>query len=294
MTTPLVDALTAHIDTILQDNDERLARLEGNFYQRMPEEQRHATIRSAIQALIADLAGQSSVDTYYREIALKRARNPAYRIGSFKEVHLALYASMQNILSQLYGDETAEYADALHRINEVMLRSAAAFYEAYTLERETALREREAELEASAEEQEKLVSILRELSSPIVPVHDSILVLPLVGAIDTSRAQTITEDLLEAIVQRQADLVIIDITGVPVVDTSIANYLLQTTKAVNLLGAQVILVGISAEVAQTIVGLDLDLNRLTVRANLQDGIDHALGQLGLQITPIHSAAKARV
>ena len=100
------------------------------------------------------------------------------------------------------------------------------------------------------------------------------------------------EDLLEEIVARQSDFVIIDITGVPIVDTSIANYLLQTTKAVSLLGAEVILVGISAEVAQTIVGLDIDLRQLVVRANLQDGIAYALEQVGLGIQPLEHHEEA--
>ena len=126
-------------------------------------------------------------------------------------------------------------------------------------------------------------SAIRELSTPIVPIHEGILVLPIVGSIDSARAATIIEELLEAITFNQADVVIMDITGVPVIDTGIANYLLQAARAVRLLGSQIILVGISAEIAQTIVQLGIDLTGITTRANLQSGIEYALGLLDLAI-----------
>ncbi len=126
-------------------------------------------------------------------------------------------------------------------------------------------------------------SAIRELSTPIVPIHEGILVLPLVGSIDSSRAATIIEQLLEAITLNQADVVIMDITGVPVIDTGVANYLLQAARAVRLLGSQVVLVGISAEIAQTIVQLGIELTGLTTRSNLQAGIEYALSLLNLAI-----------
>lgn len=127
---------------------------------------------------------------------------------------------------------------------------------------------------------------LSELSTPIVPVYEGILVLPLVGSINRSRASEITERLLEAIAANQAEIVIIDITGVPVIDTDTANHLITTTRAANLLGSQVVLVGIGAEIAQTIVHLDIDLHRLVTLANLQSGIAYALRRLNRAIRPL--------
>lgn len=125
---------------------------------------------------------------------------------------------------------------------------------------------------------------IRELGTPILPVHEGIIVLPIVGMLDSARANQVMENLLVAITDFQADMVIMDITGVPVVDTSVANYLLQTTKAVNLVGAHVILVGIGSEIAQTMVQLGVDLSTITTLANLQEGLQYAFNELGFSIS----------
>ncbi len=125
---------------------------------------------------------------------------------------------------------------------------------------------------------------LRELSTPIVPVLEGVLVLPLVGSIDTRRAQQIMETLLEAIGRHQAEVVLIDITGVPVVDTGVAYHLLQVTHAASLLGSACVLVGISPEVAQTIVSMGVDLSEIATRSNLQSGIAYALSKMGKEIS----------
>jgi rsbT co-antagonist protein RsbR len=139
---------------------------------------------------------------------------------------------------------------------------------------------------AQQEQQDQLRSTIRELSTPIIPVYAGILVLPLVGSIDSRRATEITERLLEAIAAQQAEIVIIDITGVSVIDTSTANHLLMTTRAANLLGSRVMLVGMGAEIAQTIVHLGVELHGLTTLADLQAGIAHALERVGLAIQPL--------
>jgi anti-anti-sigma regulatory factor len=136
-----------------------------------------------------------------------------------------------------------------------------------------------------------LRSTISELSTPIIPVYAGILVLPLVGSVDSRRATEITERLLEEIAAQQAEIVIIDITGVPVIDTSTANHLLMTTRAANLLGSRVILVGIGAEIAQTIVHIGIELQGLVTLANLQAGIAYALGQIGLGIQPLQGRAR---
>ncbi|NJN19535.1 MAG: STAS domain-containing protein [Oscillochloris sp.] len=142
----------------------------------------------------------------------------------------------------------------------------------------------ERDLALQAEQIEAQRYTIRELSTPILPLYEGILALPLVGALDSYRAAQVMERLLEAISEQQADIVILDITGVPVVDTGVANYLLQTARAAQLVGAEVVLVGIGAEIAQTIVQLGVDLSRIVVYANLQAGISYALSRLGLRIT----------
>jgi ribose transport system substrate-binding protein len=118
-------------------------------------------------------------------------------------------------------------------------------------------------------------SVIQELSTPIIPISDKILVLPLVGTIDSARARQIMESMLGAISKIQAAVLIIDITGVAVVDTGVAHHLLQAARAAQLLGALVMLVGISPEVAQTVVQLGVDLSSLPTYSSLQVGLEHA-------------------
>lgn len=134
--------------------------------------------------------------------------------------------------------------------------------------------------------EDALRSAIRELSTPIIPVAEGILVLPLVGTIDSRRASEINERLLEGIAEHQAEIVIIDITGVPMMDTSTANLLLMTARAANLLGSRIVLCGIGAEIAQTITHLGVELRGLTTLANLQTSISYALGEMGLEIKRI--------
>ncbi len=117
---------------------------------------------------------------------------------------------------------------------------------------------------------------LRELSTPLVPISDRAVALPLVGTIDQRRAMQIIETLLEGVAARGADTVIIPITGVSTVDTFIADALVRAARATRLLGAHVVLTGISPEVAQTLVSLGADLSVFETRATLQDGIALAI------------------
>jgi PAS domain S-box-containing protein len=119
---------------------------------------------------------------------------------------------------------------------------------------------------------------LAELSTPLIPITDTVMVMPLIGTVDSRRAQQVIETLLVGIANGQAQTAILDITGVPVVDTQVANALVRAAQSVKLLGAQVVLTGIRPEVAQTLVGLGVDLSGITTSSTLQRGVAHALGQ----------------
>lgn len=125
---------------------------------------------------------------------------------------------------------------------------------------------------------------IRELSTPVIRVQQRILLLPLVGTVDSHRAEQIMETLLMRVVEEQARAVIVDIAGVPLVDTMVADHLLKTTEAVRLLGAETILTGISAQIARTIVQLGVDISSMHTRSRLADGIELALGLCGRMIT----------
>jgi PAS domain S-box-containing protein len=117
---------------------------------------------------------------------------------------------------------------------------------------------------------------LRELSTPIIPLTDELVAMPLIGTIDSNRAQQVIETLLAGVASSRATTAILDITGVQIVDTQVANALLRAAQAVKLLGARVVLTGIRPEVAQTLVGLGLDLGGIITHATLQSGIAFAL------------------
>jgi anti-anti-sigma factor len=136
------------------------------------------------------------------------------------------------------------------------------------------------ELRRQSEEQQETIdaqqALLAELSTPLLRISDTALVLPLIGALDSRRAQRVVESLLEAVDAQRAEIVLLDITGVPVVDTQVANVLIQCARAVRLLGARMVLTGIRPDVAQTIVALGIDLGDIVTRANLEEGINYAL------------------
>jgi anti-anti-sigma factor len=117
---------------------------------------------------------------------------------------------------------------------------------------------------------------LRELSTPLIPITDEVVIMPLIGTIDSQRAQQIMEALLEGTAQHQAELAILDITGVAVVDTQVAQALVSAAQAVRLLGAQVMLTGIQPQIAQTLVQLGVDLSGIQTEGSLQAGIAAAL------------------
>ena len=139
------------------------------------------------------------------------------------------------------------------------------------------------QLQEAATSQARLLETVREMSSPVIPIHDRVLVLPLIGLVDSERAQHLTEAMLEAVQRQRARVVLLDITGVPVVDTAVAQALVRAADAGRLLGAEVVLVGVRPEVAQTLVMLGVSLEGLVTRADLQSGVEYAFGRLGLRI-----------
>jgi len=119
---------------------------------------------------------------------------------------------------------------------------------------------------------------LMELSSPVSKVWDNILILPVIGTLDSQRTQVMMENLLQKIVDTGCTMAILDITGVPTVDTQVANHLLKTTTSARLLGADCIISGISPAIAQTIVHLGIDLSAIRTKATLQDAMIYAMKQ----------------
>jgi len=124
---------------------------------------------------------------------------------------------------------------------------------------------------------------IRELSTPVLQVRERLLILPIIGVIDPQRARQVTEQLLRGIRANRAKVVVIDITGVPSVDSTVANHLVQTVDASRLMGATVIVTGLSSEIAQTLVTIGVDLGKMTTVGDLQGGIEEAERLLGYKV-----------
>jgi rsbT co-antagonist protein RsbR len=125
---------------------------------------------------------------------------------------------------------------------------------------------------------------IRELSTPVLQVRERLVILPIIGALDSQRARQLTEQLLRAIRTNRAKVVVIDITGVPEIDSTVANHIVQTVDASRLMGASVIITGLSAEIALTLVTIGVDLSKVNAVGDLQGGIEAAERLLGYEVS----------
>ncbi|MCZ7567613.1 MAG: STAS domain-containing protein [Ardenticatenaceae bacterium] len=178
-------------------------------------------------------------------------------------------------LEQALADDPQEFARQLLALNRLLDAFGLLTFETYVQGREALIREQS--------------QAILELSTPVVQLWEDILVLPIIGSIDTARTQQIMENLLNRIVETGSSIVIVDITGVPVVDTAVAKHLLQTVSAARLVGAETVIVGISARVAQTLVHLGVELSEVITRTGLAKGLEYALERTGQMIVRIPNA-----
>jgi rsbT co-antagonist protein RsbR len=169
----------------------------------------------------------------------------------------------------------AEYRDDLDRFNRILdsyepaaNRIAVTVGVSFVEERERVIHEQQ--------------EAIRELSTPVLLLRDRLLILPIIGVLDSPRARQLTEQLLGAIRDNRATVVVIDITGVATIDRTVANHLVQTVEASRLMGASTILTGLSSEIAQTLVDLGVDLSMMKTVGDLQGGIEEAERLAGYQ------------
>ena len=177
----------------------------------------------------------------------------------------------------------AKYQDDFNKLNRILdayepaaNRIANTVAVGFVQERERIIREQQ--------------EAIRELSTPVLQVRERLLILPIIGAIDPQRARQLTEQLLRGIRTNRAKVVVIDITGVAALDSNVANHLVQTVEASRLLGATVIVTGLSPEIAQTLVTIGVDLGKMNTVGDLQGGIEEAERLLGYKVAPMGAAA----
>jgi PAS domain S-box-containing protein len=169
------------------------------------------------------------------------------------------------------------------------LRKAREDMERRVLERTADLKKANESLQRELAGRKQAEEAILALSTPVLPVRDRLLILPIIGIIDSQRALQLTEQLLNAIRTYRAKAVVMDITGVPVVDSRVANHLLQTVEAARLMGATVIVTGISPEISQTLVKIGVELGRLRTMGDLRGGLEDAEQLLGYEV--IHMGEK---
>ncbi len=186
-------------------------------------------------------------------------------IYSFKTIFL-------KVLQKNYGDDIALLNSEIIRLSDLLDKMGLYTFDLYVKERETII----------LRQQQDMI----ELSTPVISVWDRILAIPLIGTLDSKRTQLIMEKLLEMIVSTGSMVAIIDVTGVPAVDTLVANHLLKTASATKLLGAEIIITGISSAIAQTMVHLGVDLSGVATRALMADGIKLAYDMLDYRVIKV--------
>lgn len=182
---------------------------------------------------------------------------------------LALKKPLFVRLQQVFGQDPAAMGSALWTLSALVDRLAQHTADTFQQSREDVIRR----------QQEDLL----ELSTPVVKLWDGVLAVPMIGTLDSNRTQVVMETLLQTVVDTGSALAIIDITGVPTVDTLVARHLLKTVTAIRLMGADCIISGIRPQIAQTIVHLGIDLQGIVTKATLADALAHALRTNGWRI-----------
>lgn len=266
-----VQALLAqHQDALLHDWRQRLAVHGGAGEPDDLKRETHDLVQALRQAAqAADEAGAAAaMDSVLRNTSQVRAARGLAPDGSVLLVHAGKDALLA--LLQRHGPaDAAQREVAAAWLQALLDRCVRTMVSQFVAAREDVIRSQ--------------AQSLLDMSTPVITLWDSILLLPLVGIVDSVRAVQVAERLLEAIGQTEAEVTLIDVTGVPVMDTSVARHLLRTVAAAEMLGTRVILTGISPTTAQTMVKLGVDLSAVPTRGSLKAGVALALTMTGRRV-----------
>jgi rsbT co-antagonist protein RsbR len=273
---------TSRLPKILSDSapqilSDWLAKLNASPDPRLPSSDLQSQCDSIVRGLaeacrdnnLTDIDGPSFAPL--REILSDLSRARAFAGFSAAETATFILSLKQPLFARLrtvLGAEPERLATETMTIGELVDALGLSMMEAYQQAREDVIARQQTEI--------------AELSTPVVKLWQGILALPLIGTLDSARTQVVMENLLESIVRYEADIAIIDITGVPTVDTLVAQHLLKTVAAARLMGADCIISGIRPQIAQTMVHLGVELNVVS-KANMSDAFALALRRLGKMV-----------
>jgi rsbT co-antagonist protein RsbR len=281
----LVTMLRQRTDDIVDNWRKRLKAVGGNHLRGLtPETELGADMSALLSglALALEMTEQrfDSDPAHPLAVALRSASQVrAMRGFTSEESLLYLQSCKESLIETLHGVESLRGAllAATLRIERLMDRCVLILASSFVAVREDVI--------------QRQTESLREVSTPVITLWDSILLLPLVGVVDSVRAQQISERLLEAIGRCEAEVTLIDVTGVPVMDTGVARHILKTVAAAEMLGTRVILTGISPSTAQTMVKLGIDMSGVPTRGSLKTGMALALTMTGRRIVDTRSAPR---
>lgn len=224
--------------------------------------------REHLIAMVAGEYGREYIDQRFRlgQLYSRAALEVSIFMGAF---HSLMTSIGRRIMSRYPKDSLAGF-EHFTSLKKVAFFDIAIIVDAMMADREQTIRQQQ--------------DAIRELSTPTLQIRDRLLILPIIGLLDTQRAKQLTDSLLHAVRAHRARVVVMDITGVATVDSKVANHLIQTVEAAALMGASVIVTGVSAEVAQSLVTLGIDLGRITTLGDLQGGLEEAERILGYVVT----------
>ena len=229
-----------------------------------------------VRSALASSTGESIQSTGWtgvRELLGDLSRQRASQGFTPKDTAVFVFSFKQALFNRM----RQEFADDAATLVKGVLEATELFDQLGLYTTEVAQKSRE---DVIARQQQEML----ELSTPVIELWKGILALPLIGTLDSQRTQIVMQNLLEALVARNSDLAIIDITGVPTVDTLVAQHLLKTVAAARLMGAECIISGIRPQIAQTIIHLGVDLGDVQTKATLASAFQFALNKKNLKIT----------
>jgi rsbT co-antagonist protein RsbR len=273
-----IDLLRTHQDSLVAQWGDQLAASGQGQDGRLSTRELDAQVRefwrlfqAAVSTTGSSVAGSEWQDT--RQFLEQLSRDRVLKGFSSSETASFLFSLKRplfELVQQNFADDPKAVGDQLWAISELIDGLGLHSVKVYQKTREDVIQRQQEEM--------------LELSTPVVKLWEGVLALPMIGTLDSQRTQVVMESLLQRIVDTGSEIAIIDITGVPTVDTLVAQHLLKTVTAIRLMGADAIISGVRPQIAQTIVHLGLDLQGIVTKANLADALALALKRTGQTVT----------